>query len=150
MWQKVLAALGLKAQDQFMAPSDYEFMRYVTEYGKQYETRSEFDLRAGIFAENLKTIEEHNSSGATFQLGLNHLSDYTESEYKQMLGYQPNLKPLTSAEPVLLSEEGLEAEVNWVTRVPSPVLRTKANADHAGPSLPLVPSKVPDKLPALD
>jgi len=93
MWQKVLAALGLKAQDQFMVPADYEFMKYVTEYGKQYATRSEFDLRAGIFKETLKTIEEHNASGATHQLGLNPLSDYTESEYKQMLGYKPYLKP---------------------------------------------------------
>ena len=116
MWQKVLAALGLKAQDQFMAPADYEFMRYITEHGKQYATRSEFDLRAGIFAKTLQTIEEHNASKSTFQLGLNHLSDYTESEYKQMLGYDATLKPLRATQPVLLSVENLEDDVNWVTK----------------------------------
>lgn len=113
MWHKVLAALGLKAQDQFMTPTDYEFMKYVSEYGKQYATRGEFDLRAGIFKETLKTIEEHNSSGQTHQLGLNHLSDYTHDEYKQMLGYKPNLNPKRK-QPLLLSEENLLTDINWV------------------------------------
>jgi len=96
-----------------MSKTDYEFMKYVSEYGKQYATRSEFDLRAGIFAETLRTIEEHNASGATHQLGLNHLSDYTSDEYKQMLGYRSHMKPLTSGEPTLLSEENLADDVDW-------------------------------------
>ena len=116
MWHKILAALGMKAQDQFMTQGDYEFMKYITEYGKHYATRSEFDLRAGIFKDVLQTIEEHNASGATHQLGLNHLSDFTEDEYKQMLGYRAELKPATNAEPELLSEEELADTVNWVDK----------------------------------
>jgi C1A family cysteine protease len=117
MWHKLLAAIGLKAQqDQLMTSADYEFMRYVTEYGKQYATKAEFDLRAGIFAETLKTIEEHNASGATHKLGLNHLSDWTHSEYKKLLGYKAHLSKKNAVEPVLLSEENLEDDVNWVTK----------------------------------
>jgi len=115
MWHKLLAALGLKGQDQLMTSADYEFMRYVTEYGKQYATKAEFDHRAGIFKKSLQAIEEHNAAGNTHQLGLNHLSDYTDAEYKQLLGYRPDLRPARS-EAELLSEEHLEDEVNWVTR----------------------------------
>jgi len=106
----------LKAQDGFMSKTDYEFMKYVSEYGKQYATRSEFDLRAGIFAETLRTIEEHNASGATHQLGLNHLSDFTNDEYKKLLGYKAHLSQKKAAAPKMLSEENLEGEVNWVTK----------------------------------
>lgn len=34
MFSKLIAALGLKGQDQLMTPADYQFMAYVTEYGK--------------------------------------------------------------------------------------------------------------------
>jgi len=113
MWHKVLAALGLKAHEHLMTPADYEYMKYISEYGKQYATRSEFDLRAGIFKENLKAIEEHNASGQTHQLGLNHLSDWTHDEYKQLLGYKAHLKPKSKKEPLLLSEENLAADIDW-------------------------------------
>ena len=82
MWHKLLAALGMKGQEQLMTSADYAFMRYITEYGKQYATIGEFNQRAAIFKKNLLLIEEHNASGKTHQLGLNHLSDYTDDEYK--------------------------------------------------------------------
>jgi C1A family cysteine protease len=115
MWQKVLAALGLKGGDQLMTPTDYEFMRYITEYGKQYATKAEFDMRAGIFKNSLEAVEAHNAAGHSWRQGLNHLSDYTDEEYKQLLGYRADLRPETN-EAELLAEEDLEDEVNWVTR----------------------------------
>ena len=115
MWHKLIAALGLKGQDQLMTAADYEFMRYITEYGKQYATVAEFNHRAKIFKKSLQAIEEHNAAGNTHQLGLNHLSDYTDAEYKQLLGYRPDLRPARN-EAELLSEEDLADDVNWVTR----------------------------------
>merc|ERR1711988_846599 len=90
-------------------------MRYITEYGKHYATKAEFDHRAAIFKKSLQAIEEHNAAGNTHQLGLNHLSDYTDAEYKQLLGYRPDLRPARN-EAELLSEEDLADDVNWVTR----------------------------------
>jgi len=115
MWQKVLAALGLKGKEQLMTATDYEFMRYITEYGKQYATKAEFEMRAGIFKKSLEAIESHNQAGHSWNQGLNHLSDYTDEEYKQLLGYRTDLRP-ERMESELLSEEDLEDEVNWVTR----------------------------------
>ena len=116
MWTKLIAALGMKGQEQIMTSADYEFMSYITEYSKQYATKAEFDFRAGIFKESLRTIEEHNAAGHTHQLGLNHLSDLTEAEYKKMLGYKAHLNPTKTSEPKLLSEDNLEADINWVTK----------------------------------
>jgi hypothetical protein len=50
MWHKLIAALGMKAQEKIMTTADYEFMRYITEYSKQYTTKAEFEMRASIFA----------------------------------------------------------------------------------------------------
>jgi len=115
MFSKLIAALGLTGQDQQMTAIDYEFMRYVTEFGKQYATKSEFDMRAKIFAKSFNAIEKHNASGQTHQLGLNHLSDFTKTEYKALLGYRPELRPArVGAEE--LATENLDADVNWVTK----------------------------------
>jgi len=70
--------MGLKAQDNTLTQADYEFMKYVTEYGKHYPTKLEFQLRSDIFKQNLQFIEEHNSSNdATHTVGINHLMDLT-------------------------------------------------------------------------
>jgi KDEL-tailed cysteine endopeptidase len=114
MWHKLLAALGLKMHDQVMTSADYEFMKYVTTYGKHYETRGEYDLRASLFKKSLQEIETHNAdSTQTHQLALNHLSDYTTAEYKKMLGYKPHLKPATNGKPKMLAAENLAADVDW-------------------------------------
>ena len=116
MWQKVLAALGLKAHDHLLTSADYEFMKYVTEYGKQYPTKHEFNMRAKIFVENLEFIAEHNAKEEeTHTVGINHLMDLTDDEYKQMLGYKSEMNPEMERLPEVLSTEGLADEVNWVT-----------------------------------
>lgn len=115
MWHKILAALGMKGQDQLLTSADYEFMRYVTEYGKTYATKAEFDMRAGVFKESLQAIEEHNAAGNTHQLGLNHLSDLTHHEYKKLLGYRSDLRP-ERQEAELLSEENLADSADWRTK----------------------------------
>merc|ERR1711874_696798 len=92
MFSKLLAALGAKHADQMMTAQDYEYMRFVTEYGKTYATKAEFDLRSELFKKELAHIEEHNASGATYQLGVNSMSDWTDEEYNRLLGYKPEKK----------------------------------------------------------
>jgi len=100
-----------------MTSQDYEFMRYVTEYGKSYGTKSEFEFRSATFKDTLAHIEEHNSkNGETHTLGLNHMSDWTEEEYKKLLGYKESIRTeekVSNAE--LLDTSNLADDVNWVT-----------------------------------
>ena len=57
MFNKLLAAFGAKhSTDNLMTAADYEFMKYVTEYGKMYGTKAEFNLRSELFKKQLAHI----------------------------------------------------------------------------------------------
>lgn len=114
MWHKLLAAMGLHFGNETLTTADYKFMEYITQHGKQYATRGEYEHRLGIFKKALKDIEKHNSNPKnTHTLGLNHLSDWTHHEYKQLLGYKTHLRPKRSSHPKILSEEKLADDVDW-------------------------------------
>lgn len=72
------------------------FVEYAVEYEKEYRSLDNNDAlvakRFGAFKLNLDRIEAHNAKYATgeysFELGLNHLADLTDAEYKARLTYQ--------------------------------------------------------------
>jgi C1A family cysteine protease len=96
-----------------MQAADYEFMKWVTEYGKTYGTRAEFDFRAEQFKGTLAFIEEHNSKGE-HTVGLNEFAAHTPQEWKKMLGF--NASQLAAKEPVVLDESNLADSVDWRTK----------------------------------
>jgi C1A family cysteine protease len=123
MLKKIGAALGtighkfeetgekFLAHDQLTA-ADYEFMNYVTTYGKMYGTKSEFNFRSNIFKKNLEEINEWNADeNNTSRMGINHMTDWTHEEYKKILGYRPEMKK--AAAPELLDESNLADSVDW-------------------------------------
>jgi hypothetical protein len=64
------------------------------------------------FAKKFAALESHDPS-ATYTIGYNKFSDWTESEYTSILGLKQTLEPANS----LHANSGLQAplEVNWVT-----------------------------------
>ena len=75
------------AAAEIMTQMDYDFMKYISKFGKEYETVEEFLLRKEIFAEVHKHINEVNSDPtSTYKAGHNFLSDYTREEYQALLG----------------------------------------------------------------
>ena len=97
-----LAALGLVAVNysssegsqlflsERISEQEIAYMRFVTDYGKSYGTKAEFDFRYEQFQKTLKKIEEHNANPAhKSTVGVNEFSDWTEAEYKRLLGYKP-------------------------------------------------------------
>jgi len=114
MIHKLLAALGLKHGSDHLTQADYDFMAYVSEYGKTYGTQAEFDLRAELFKKELARVTEHNSrNDETYTQEVNFMSDWTDDEYNRLLGYK-GTKPVNDA-PVL-STENLADDINWVTK----------------------------------
>merc|ERR1719356_1218612 len=77
--------------------SELQFAQFKEKFGKTYLTRSEHQLRFDIFETNLKKIEEHNKSGASWTMGVNQFSDLTDAEFQtlHMGGYKrtPGLAP---------------------------------------------------------
>ncbi|CAK4069412.1 unnamed protein product [Aphanomyces euteiches] len=72
------------------------FVQYMADYDKSYRHHGDDHplvmKRFKAFQTNLRRIEEHNrgydAGEHTFTLGLNHLADLTDEEYKQMLGFK--------------------------------------------------------------
>jgi len=66
------------------------FDNYVAEYDKSYGTKEEYEFRLNIFAKNFKMIADHNTANGDSAevLGVNHMSDWSSSEYKKLLGYK--------------------------------------------------------------
>ena len=74
-----------------MTTDDHHFISYVAKFGKHYATKEEFEMRGEIFKKNLNFINQNNArKDVTYTLAPNKFSDYTEAEYKKMLGYKQN------------------------------------------------------------
>jgi len=121
-----LAALGLVAVNysssegsqlflsERVTEEEMAYMRYVTEFGKSYGTKAEFKFRLEQFKKTMAKIAEHHSNDAhKSEVGLNEFSDWTESEYKKLLGYKPSIK---AEEPELLDVSNLKGSIDWRTR----------------------------------
>merc|ERR1712112_713061 len=94
-----------------------QFARFKEQYGKVYKTRSEQFRRATIFANNLKKIEEHNKSGASWKMGVNEFSDLTSEEFEALYtgGYKRLPMPSGNVPAARQSKKAheLPAEVDW-------------------------------------
>jgi len=104
-------------RSEILTAEDHEFIRYVSQYGKSYGTRSEFEFRNAQFKEKLAKIADHNSMNEeTHTVGLNYMADWTHEEYKKLLGYKgtKTLKVNQTAE--VLSEEDINGVVDWRTK----------------------------------
>jgi len=93
-----------------------EYVKHLSEFNKSYATRQEFDFRLNQFKKNYEAIQEHNSKNTGAHddhvLGLNLFADWTDSEYKKMLGYKA--KPVNTTES--LSQNAIPDSVDWRTQ----------------------------------
>jgi len=79
-----------------MASSDYDqFAEFKIKYQKTYASRAETSIRATIFSQNLKRIEEHNKSGSTWTMGVTEFADLTDAEFESI--YLGGYKKLPSS-----------------------------------------------------
>ena len=84
-----------------LTPQDYEFMSYISTYGKSYETKEEYKMRAAQWAKTDAAIKEHNAGGAGGRhrhswMKHNKYSAYTRAEWKKLRGYNHAMKASTT------------------------------------------------------
>lgn len=89
-------------------------MQYVVEYGKNYGTKEEFNFRFAEFKKQIKFIRQHDEKSTGHQVGLNHMSDWTESEYKRLLGFKVP-KGYTAPETTEFDDSSIQIEpdIDW-------------------------------------
>ena len=85
MWKFVTSALftAVSAIDT----TTFEFLQYLSEQGKSYDTIEEFNTRMALFQKTNTFVKEWNSQpNQTSSVGHNFISDMTEEEKKGLRG----------------------------------------------------------------
>ncbi len=69
--------------------TDLQFLNYVAEHSKSYDTVEEFNYRMANWIKTHEWILEETAKGLNYKLGHNKFSDWSRAEYTNMLGYKP-------------------------------------------------------------
>lgn len=75
---KALLEQAARTEEEVMAL--YE--SWLVKHGKNYNDLGEKEDRFGIFKDNLRYIDDHNSQNLSFKLGLTKFADLTNEEYR--------------------------------------------------------------------
>jgi C1A family cysteine protease len=101
------------------APSDLErnYLDFISKNNKSYATREEYQFRMAQFSKNLRKIQQHNMENSDMEtLAPNHMADWTEEEYQQLLGYKDNRPNMMGREQNhAVNIDAIPDTVNWVT-----------------------------------
>jgi C1A family cysteine protease len=95
-----------------ISEAEREFINFIATYHRSYGTKEEYEYRLSLFTENFERIKNHSSK--TYTVGINHMSDLSDYEYKQLLGVKPETQH-SIQEPTVLSEVGLPTSIDWRT-----------------------------------
>lgn len=105
--------------EMFLKDNEVEttFNEYIAKHGKSYGTKEEYQFRLNIFAENLRKVEENNkdTSGDKHMLAMNHMADWSQTEYWKILGYKPELKRLVKNAKTFEANPRVQVpeEIDW-------------------------------------
>jgi cathepsin L len=109
-----LLGVSLAAQADY---SKIQFATFKELHGKHYSSLAEYNLRLGIFRDNLAKIEEHNQSGASWKKSVNEFSDLTEAEFEALYmgGYKrlPQSGAAGFGLSVAKTAADLPASIDW-------------------------------------
>lgn len=120
-----LALLGAAAANE----TEGLFMGYLSQFGKSYATKEEFDFRMNIFKERVAEHKRHNEMpGQTSTQGVNFLTDRTDSEISRLMGWKDNYLRKENAKPEPFNGT-LTGPVDWRTKG---VLTPIKNQGHCG------------------
>jgi C1A family cysteine protease len=111
---KYAALIAATTAMEVMDSGDYKFMEFITEHGKSYGTRAEFDFRAALFKENMEFVEKHNADkNETHTVELNEMADWTHEEYTRLLGFKQEERERNEVE---LDVSNLADSMDWRTK----------------------------------
>ena len=81
-----IALFGGMAAAKTMSQADYDYMKYVSEHNKQYDSVEEFKMRKALFIAVETFIRRANQTSSTYRAGHNKFSDWTQEEKDRLLG----------------------------------------------------------------
>jgi cathepsin L len=107
-----LAALGFAAATP-MGEYEHEFIKYIAKQNRRYATKEEYTARLDEFSKNMKFIEEFSKKGTKQTVALNHMGDWSRTEYRQLLGYKPHMRDVDSERVFAQDPAANASSVDW-------------------------------------
>lgn len=112
-------ALAAVAQAKVLSTNDFNFVNYISKFGKQYSTLEEYNLRYNRYMDIDAQIKHFNETERSSVHGHNHLSDWTHEEKVKLTGLKNIARDeVLDAPDNYFMANGLEAlptSVNWAT-----------------------------------
>lgn len=101
-----------------MSAMDYKFMYYVAHHNKSYATLEEYNARQAIFAAKDAEMVAENASQNSYVLAHNKFSDWTEAEYKSILGYKKTYETVDRYDDAAVNQTvpSFATGWNWVAQ----------------------------------
>lgn len=96
-----------------MTQDDFDFLSFVSKYGKSYGTVEEFNFRAEVFKQTAQKIRAINAEQNTHTAGHNKFSDWTHDEYKKLLGLKNMPLPNLESVPVHVANGTPANDIDW-------------------------------------
>ena len=112
-----LAALAAVTTATELTSHDMKFINFIAQHNKTFGTTEEFNFRRQVWGEAEEEINAHNAEGLTWTLGHNQFSDWTNEEYKVLLGYKPELRTAQYQDIVPTEYTSTNADgIDWRTK----------------------------------
>jgi len=109
---KTFVAFALAGVATAITQNDIKFMDFLARHGKDYNTITEFNFRANLFAKKDAELDEINANPEnTFTVGHNTFSDWTEEEYMKMNGNIPEEEDFETAVPTIVGS--FPSSIDW-------------------------------------
>lgn len=98
-----------------MEQSDFEFIKFVAQFNKQYNTAEEYAFRAINFKKTLAEVKKLNSSNGSSIHGINHMSDWTPEEYSKLLGLKHGAPKINTTLKHNANSQ-IADSINWIEK----------------------------------
>ena len=83
---KSFALAALPAIAAAIDAASFSYLNYLATFNKSYENQEEFAMRVNRYVEVDAFIQEHNQTNASYSVGHNQFSDWTEHERSKLSG----------------------------------------------------------------
>jgi C1A family cysteine protease len=115
---KFATLIGAVAAHNITYEVESAYLAYIAEHGKSYGTEEEYKFRLNQFRHNTQFIEQFNAkvTDNSAKLAINHMADWTSTEYKKLRGYKSR-RGSKQAGKAVYTGEGADppAAVDWRT-----------------------------------
>ena len=97
-----------------MTDMEFKFINFVAKFGKSYGTVEEYQFRLEQFAIKEAEMAKENAEQSSYILAHNKMSDWTDAEYKRILGAKKQTEGVEAKHIESNAVPSFATGVNWI------------------------------------